>query len=171
MKRPSLQFSVPCLSVTEKDGPPSFSSIFFELPFPQFPFKFPGKGFFIANSWCNGQGRFAQEIKIYKPDRKTELIKTGKQPFELKEETTPFMAVNLFQDAVFETPGTYWVETTLADSQGGLKVELEYPLVVRLADGAKNPETSAKSQSKPETKNSINNNMSDIGNIASPRRR
>ena len=136
MKRPSLQFSVPCLTVVEDGGPPSFHSIFFELPFPKFPVKFPGKGFFIANSWSNGQGRFAQELKLFKPDRKTEVIKTGKQPFELKEETTPFMAVNLFQDVVFEEPGTYWVEITLADSQGGLKTELEYPLVIRLAEGA-----------------------------------
>lgn len=150
MKRPSLQFSVPCLSVDEKSGPPSFSSIFYELPFPKFPFKFPGRGFFIANSWCNGQGRFAQEIKILKPDHKTDIMKTGKQPFELKEETTPFMAVNLFQDAVFEAPGTYWVQITLADSQGVLKVELEYPLVVRLADNAEAPSApAAKPASKP----------------------
>ena len=120
MKRPSLQFSVPCLSVDEKNGPPTFSSIFFELPFPKFPYKFPGRGFFIANSWINGNGRFAQEIKIYKPDHKTDIIKTGKQPFELKE-----------------APGVYWVEITLADQNGGLKVELEYPLSVRLADEAK----------------------------------
>ena len=137
MKRPSLQFSVPCLSVDEKNGPPTFSSIFFELPFPKFPYKFPGRGFFITNSWINGTGRFAQEIKIYKPDHKTDIIKTGKQPFELKDERTPFMAVNLFQDAVFETPGVYWVEITLADQNGVLKVELEYPLSVRLADEAK----------------------------------
>lgn len=136
MIRPKLQFSVPCLSVTEDQGPPSFHSIFYELPFPEFPFKFPGKGFFIANTWCNGQGRFAQELKILKPDKKKEVVKTGKQPFELKEQEVPFMAINLFQDVVFEEPGTYWIQISLADEKGGIQVELEYPLVVRLADNA-----------------------------------
>ena len=90
MKRPSLQFSVPCLSVDEKNGPPTFSSIFFELPFPKFPYKFPGRGFFIANSWINGTGRFAQEIKIYKPDQVVKESSEGcKNMKKQKVEGTP----------------------------------------------------------------------------------
>lgn len=165
MKRPSLQFSVPCLAVVEEKGPPTFQGIFFELPFPQFPFKFPGKGFFVANGWCSGQGRFAQELKILKPDKKTELIKTGKQPFELKEQETPFMAVNLFQDLVFETPGTYYIQISLADEQGGIKNELEYPLVIRLAEGASNAPAKAEN---PKPAQSSNN---DSGNIAAQKKK
>ncbi len=131
MKRPSLQFSVPCLAVTEDDkGPPSFNRIFYELPFPEFPFRFPKPGFFIANGWCNGQGNFVQSMRILTPEKKT-LIETGNQPFELKEVETPFMAINLFQDLPFEKPGTYWIHIYL---DGELAVE--YPMVVRLAEGA-----------------------------------
>jgi hypothetical protein len=131
MKKPSLQFSVPCLAVTEDDkGPPSFNRIFYELPFPEFPFRFPKPGFFIANGWCNGQGNFVQSMRILTPEKKV-LIETGNQPFELKEVETPFMAINLFQDLPFEKPGTYWIHIYL---DGELAVE--YPMVVRLAEGA-----------------------------------
>ncbi|MGV8119325.1 MAG: hypothetical protein AB2L14_06130 [Candidatus Xenobiia bacterium LiM19] len=131
MKKPSLQFSVPCLAVTEDDkGPPSFNRIFYELPFPEFPFRFPKPGFFIANGWCNGQGNFVQSMKVLTPEKKT-LIETGNQPFELKEIETPFMAINLFQDIPFEKPGTYWIQIFLDG-----EIAVEYAMVVRLAEGA-----------------------------------
>ncbi|MDQ7826465.1 MAG: hypothetical protein RDV48_26925 [Candidatus Eremiobacteraeota bacterium] len=166
MKRPSLQFSVPCLEVVEDEkGPPSFSRIFYELPFPEFPFKFPGRGFFIANGWCNGQGNFAQEMKILNPDKKSALIGTGKQPFDLKELETPFMAINLFQDVMFPQPGTYWIQIYLSD-----ELALEYPLVVRKAEGpaaAKQP--AAKAEKPPQAKKSPEKSSgmgAQMGNIA-----
>ena len=128
MKKPSLQFSIPCLGVTEDEGPPSFNRIFYELPFPEFPFTFPGPGFFICNGWCNGEGEFNQKMKLIKPD-KSVLVETGDQPFKLAEVETPFMAINLFQQIVFEVEGTYWIQIFLDD-----ELALEYPLVVRKAE-------------------------------------
>ena len=140
MKRPSLQFSVPCANVPEEDGPPSFRSVFFSLPHPQYHFNFPKKGFFVANGWCNGQGNFTQEIRLLQPDKEKVLISTGKQDFELKEIQTPFMAVNLFQ-IVFSQPGKYWVQIFLGeftgkDPQGRSQsandqLVIEYPLTVQ----------------------------------------
>jgi len=122
---PSLQFSVPCLEIVDTEGkPPSFNFLFYELPLPEFPFKVD---FYVANGWCNGQGKFIQSMQILKPD-KTTMVETGDQPFELKESVTPFMAVNYFQGIVFEKPGTYWFRVNLA----GRKV-LEYPMTVREA--------------------------------------
>jgi len=128
---PSLQFSVPCLEVVDTEGkPPSFNYLFYELPLPEFPFKVD---FFVANGWCNGQGKFTQSMSILKPD-KTALVETGDQPFELKESVTPFMAVNYFQGIVFEKPGTYWFRINL----GGRKI-LEYPMTVREAKPSGKP--------------------------------
>lgn len=126
--KPSLQFSIPCLNVKEEDGPPSLEHIFYELPFPQFPFKFPGRGFFINNGWCNGKGQFVQSMKILNPD-KSSLVETGDQPFTLAEAETPFMAVNLFNGVEFKTEGTYMVQVYLDG-----EIKLEYPLVVRKAE-------------------------------------
>jgi hypothetical protein len=170
MKRPSLQFSVPCLAVVEDEkGPPSFNRIFYELPFPEFPFRFPKPGFFIANGWCNGQGSFAQSMKIMHPEKDKPLIGTGKQPFELKEIETPFMAINLFQDVVFEKPGTYWIQIFLND-----EMAVEYPLVVRQADmqGQKAAapaaaEKPAQPKAEPEIKPK-SSSVGEMGNIATP---
>lgn len=145
MKKPSLQFSVPCLAVTEDDkGPPSFNRIFYELPFPEFPFRFPKPGFFIANGWCNGQGNFVQSMKVLTPEKKT-LIETGNQPFELKEIETPFMAINLFQDIPFEKPGTYWIQIFLDG-----EIAVEYAMVVRLAEGAQKSPPREAQASEPQ---------------------
>jgi hypothetical protein len=173
MKRPSLQFSVPCLAVVEDEkGPPSFNRIFYELPFPEFPFRFPKPGFFIANGWCNGQGNFVQSMKILYPERDRQLIGTGKQPFDLKEIETPFMAINLFQDVVFEKPGTYWIQILLND-----ELAVEYPLVVRQADmqGQKAAAAPAAAAEKPpqpketpEIKAKPASMGGDMGNIATP---
>lgn len=130
-KKPFLQFSVPCLSVKEDQGPPSFMNIFYELPFPEFPFTFPGMGFFIANGWCNGKGDFKQSMRILKPDKGI-LVQTGDQPFSLREEKTPFMAINLFQGVTFDAPGIYWVQVFLDDV-----LTLEYPMEVRKAEPVK----------------------------------
>lgn len=140
MKRPYLQFSVPCANVPEEEGPPSFRSVFLELPHPQYHLNFPKRGFFIANGWCNGVGNFCQEIRILQPDKEKMLISTGKQDFELKEPQTPFMAVNLFQ-IVFAQPGKYWVQVYLGESTGkdpqgkpqstNDQLVIEYPLIVR----------------------------------------
>lgn len=126
---PALQFSVPCLEVTDEEGkPPSFKWLFYELPFPQFPFKV---SFFVANGWCSGTGSHVQSMTILLPDKRTELVKTGDQPFELTDKAVPFMAVNFFQDIVFENPGVHWMRVFLDGQQ-----KLEYPLTVRKAEGA-----------------------------------
>jgi hypothetical protein len=130
--KPSLQFSVPCFYVDEEDGgPPSFKRIFYELPSPTFPLKFPDdSGFFIANGWCNGKGSFSQSMRILKPDKKSVLIETGEQPFDLNENITPFMAINYFQGIAFPEPGTYWIQVFLS---GDMK--LEYPMDIRKVEG------------------------------------
>lgn len=127
---PSLQFSIPCLNVDDKKGPPSFQYVFYELPFPQFPFKFPeGEGFYVANGWCNGTGSHVQRMKILDPSRQNVLVDTQDQPFTLKKQDEPFMAVNYITGMAFESPGTYWFQVYLDG-----RVRLEYPLPVRKAD-------------------------------------
>ncbi|MBI2251400.1 MAG: hypothetical protein HYU63_01350 [Armatimonadetes bacterium] len=133
--KPKLQFSIPCLEVREDGGPPSFLRIFYELPFPNFPFTFPTPGFYVANGWCNGKGDFAQGMKILNPDR-TLLIQTGDQPFTLKEQETPFMAVNLFAEVIFEKPGIYYFQIFLKENLEDAELQLEYPLIIREAETA-----------------------------------
>lgn len=128
-RTPRLQFSVPCLQIDDQKGPPSFMYVFYEMPFPEFPFTFPeGQGFFVANGWCNGLGSFVQRMKILDPDRK-QLVDTNEQPFQLKKSEEPFMAVNFITGMQFSKPGTYWIQIYL-DNQ----LALEYPLPVRQAE-------------------------------------
>lgn len=129
--RPTLQFCVPCFAYDDGEGtkPPSFQYIFYELPFPQFPAKFPDPGFIIAVGWTNGQGDFTQAVNILSPDKRTPILATGNQPLNLSDQSTPRMGVFWFKDAAFKEPGTYWVQTCL----NGEPV-LEIPLPVRLAE-------------------------------------
>lgn len=155
MKRPFLQYSVPSLEVfiDERGWAPSFNRIFYELPFPEFPFKFPGKGFFIANGWCNGEGTFTQKMKILTPNKEKVLIDSGSKTFELKNPDTPFVGVNFFQDVVFEKPGLYWIQVFLNE-----ELVLEYPMIVRMRDTgeekAKEP-VSAIAEKPPEPKKEV----------------
>jgi hypothetical protein len=125
--KPSLQFSVPYLSEGQDERIRSFVGIFYELPFPNFPT--PKFSFFVANGWCNGKGKFKQKMRILNPDRKTAIIETPDQDFDLKENTTPFMAVNYFAEMVLTAPGTYWFQTFLDG-----KLVVEFPMVARKAD-------------------------------------
>ncbi len=122
--KPTLQFSIPYLSEGDDERIRSFIGIFYELPFPEFPT--PKFAFFLANGWCNGRGKFRQKVRILNPDRKTALIETPDQEFELTETTTPFMAVNYFAEMVLQKPGTYWFQTFL---NGNLV--MEFPMVAR----------------------------------------
>jgi len=120
MKKPVLQFSIPCLEIETEDKPPVFSYVFYELPFPNAPVSF-----YIANGWSNGEGSFTQEIKLIKPSGNL-LVSTGKQDFELKSFNVPQLMVNLFRDMMFDEFGDYKVEVYLNDEK-----VIEYPLTVR----------------------------------------
>jgi len=120
MKKPVLQFSIPCLEIETEDKPPVFSYVFYELPFPNAPVSF-----YIANGWSNGEGSFTQEIKLIKPSGNL-LVSTGKQDFELKSFNIPQLMVNLFRDMMFDEFGDYKVEVYLNEEK-----VLEYPLTVR----------------------------------------
>lgn len=143
--KPSLQFSVPCLEVKEDNKPPTFAYLFYELPLPELPIKCPP--FFINNGWCNGQGKFQQEIKILSPDKKEVIIETGKQEFVLDIEYVPQLIVNQFDQVLFKETGYYWVQIFLNSS-----LELEYPLTVRLVSGMKQAETKQPPVSKEQPK-------------------
>jgi hypothetical protein len=124
---PTLQFSIPYLSEGDDERIRTFMGIFYELPFPGFPT--PKFSFFVANGWCNGKGKFKQKMRMLKPDRKTAVIETPDQEFDLKETTTPFMAVNYFAEMALEQPGTYWFQTFLNN-----KLIIEFPMVARKVD-------------------------------------
>lgn len=151
MKRPYLQYSVPSLEVVidERGWLPTFNRVFYELPFPEFPFKFPGPGFFIANGWSNGEGTFNQKIRIMQPDKEKVLSDSGSKAFELKNAESSFVGVNFFKDVVFEKPGLYWIQVLLNED-----LVMEYPLIVRLRDGAegKTKETPAIAEKPAEPK-------------------
>lgn len=126
---PMLQFSVPCLEVTESEGkPPDLLSLFYELPLAQFPFK---TEFTVANCWCKGSGKFRQSMRILLPNKKV-LVETGDQPFQLTSTLVPFMAVNRFEGIVFEHPGVHTFEVYLE----GARV-FSYPINVRLSGSKK----------------------------------
>ncbi len=123
---PKLQFSVPCFEVEYQESQaPTLRYIFYDLPFPELPFKM---SFHVVNGWISSKRERQQEIKILKPDGSV-FVKTGKQPLQFVDENTPFMAVNYFPDMPFDVPGLYQVVIFLEE-----KEVLRYPLTVRIAD-------------------------------------
>jgi len=68
-------------------------------------------------------------MRILNPDRKSAIIETPDQEFELKETTTPFMAVNYFAEMILQQAGTYWFQTFLNG-----KLIVEFPMVARKAE-------------------------------------
>jgi len=120
LKKPVLQFSIPCLELETEDRPPIFSYVFYELPYPNSPVSF-----YIANGWSNGIGSFLQEIVIKRPSG-SNFVSTGKQDFELKQTNVPQLMVNYFKDMQFDEFGDYIVEIYLNEEK-----VIEYPIIVR----------------------------------------
>lgn len=149
MKKPVLQFSIPCLELETEDKPPIFSYVFYELPYPNSPVSF-----YIANGWSNGEGSFNQEIVIKKPSGE-KLVSTGKQDFELKSRNTPQLMVNFFKDMQFNEFGDYTVEVYLDNEK-----VMDYIIIVRQLTAeeitrflsAVQQQTESKEKSKEESK-------------------
>lgn len=149
MKKPVLQFSIPCLELETEDKPPIFSYVFYELPYPNSPVSF-----YIANGWSNGEGSFNQEIVIKKPSGE-KLVSTGKQDFELKNRNTPQLMVNFFKDMQFNEFGDYTVEVYLDNEK-----VMDYIIIVRQLTAeeitrflsAVQQQTESKEKSKEESK-------------------
>jgi hypothetical protein len=126
--QPSLQFSVTCLAVDDEKGPPTLQYLFYELPFPAFPFQM--ERFYIVNCWTNGHGEYRQAVRIVDSSKTRILVDTGAQAVPLPDPYTPFMAINQIADLRFTEAGPYWVQTFLNDT-----LVLQYPVTVRLAAG------------------------------------
>lgn len=125
---PSLQFSFLCLGVDEQQGPPCFNYVFYELPLPEFPYRFPETaGFFLVNGWSGAAGEFVQAARILDPEGDV-LMDTGIRPLVLESPDVPFMSVTFVQGFEFPSPGVYRVEVVLE----GHKVA-DYALTARPA--------------------------------------
>ncbi|MCL5054474.1 MAG: hypothetical protein M1169_00810 [Firmicutes bacterium] len=130
-KTPSLQFSVMCLDLLEEEQrPPTLQYLFYELPFPQLPFRMDK--FHVINAWANGSGNFSQSVKILDPTRTKTFVETGEQTFSLEDTYTPQLMINVFAELEFQEEGHYWVQNYLNN-----QLVLEYPLTIRLLEGGK----------------------------------
>ncbi len=126
-KTPDLQFSVTCLNLDDKEGPPTFQYLFYELPLPALPFKLDR--FFLLNCWINGVGQFRHSVRILNPSRTKTLIDTGDQTFVLTDAHTPQLMINHITDFMASEAGPHWVQTYLDG-----RMILEYPVTVRVAE-------------------------------------
>lgn len=121
MKKPTLQYSLACLGVDEKHGPPSFNYVFYRLPLARFPYQFPADaGFFLVNAWCDGEGEFKQRTVITSPDGKS-LVDTGLRDLKLDSPRAIDQQVYFLQGFHFPMAGFYPVKVFLDD-----KPVLEY---------------------------------------------
>ncbi len=124
MKKPSLQYSLTCLGVDERHGPPSFNYVFYRLPLASFPYRFPADaGFFLVNAWCDGEGEFKQRVVITDPDGQTTLLDTGQRPFKLESPRALDQSIWFLQGFSFHVAGFYPVKVYLED-----QVVLEYAI-------------------------------------------
>ncbi|MGB7070259.1 MAG: hypothetical protein WBD22_12260 [Pyrinomonadaceae bacterium] len=79
--------------------------------------------FAVINRW-SGEGRFLTEVRIVSPD-KTNLVVTS-QPTTIELASGGYSDnVSVFVNVVFQSAGTYWVQT-MADSS----LVSEFPLIV-----------------------------------------
>lgn len=124
MKKPSLQFSLACLGVDERHGPPSFNYVFYRLPLASFPYRFPADaGFFLVNGWCDGEGEFKQRTVIVAPDGKT-LVDTGLRDLKLESRRALDQQIFFLQGVAFPEPGFYGVKVFL-DAEQVLEYAIE----------------------------------------------
>lgn len=124
---PLLQYSVPSLGFDESKGPPSLKFLFYELPLDTLPYRFPETaGFFITNCWVRGEGTFEQRVLIR--CGKEVIVDTAPRPFELENQSLPYIAVTFVQGVEFKNEGEHEVEVYL-----GEKLVMSYPLRISLA--------------------------------------
>jgi hypothetical protein len=79
--------------------------------------------FAVVNHW-QGQGDHQTEVRILSPDKLNLVVTSQPTPIELAQGGFTDN-VSFFVNVVFQTPGTYWVQT-LANT----KVLEEFPLIV-----------------------------------------
>lgn len=124
MKKPTLQYSLTCLGVDERHGPPSFNYVFYRLPLSGFPYRFPADaGFFLVISWCDGEGEFKQRCTIGAPDGKT-LVDTGPRELKLEGPRAIDQQILFLQGFHFPQAGFYPVKIYL-DEQPVLEYFVE----------------------------------------------
>ncbi len=121
MKAPTLQYSLACLGVDERHGPPSFNYVFYRLPLAGFPYRFPADaGFFLVNAWCDGEGTFKQRCVISSPEGQT-LMDTGLRELSLDSPHAIDQQIYFLQGFTFPSAGFYPVRVYLDE-----KPVLEY---------------------------------------------
>jgi hypothetical protein len=120
-EKPVLIFSVPAVSVTEKDnGLQVVSGVFEYFMFKRFPSAYD---FIIANTWYSGSGKVSQYIELLDPDNNT-IYKSEPQQFDASPRWIATIYDEL-EDIIFPKPGIYLVRVYLDD-----KVIFNYPILV-----------------------------------------
>jgi len=123
---PDLQASLMCDDVRqERNGKFMLIGLFDALAVPHFPAIF--QKICVVNRWCCGEGEFIQRSRILGPDSDTVLVEGKAVTIKLPDPQATATSVELFLNARFEKPGTYWVEILL-----GNELILRYPLKARL---------------------------------------
>jgi hypothetical protein len=120
-EKPVLIFSVPAVSVTEKDnGLQVVSGVFEYFMFKRFPSAYD---FIIANTWYSGSGKVSQYIELLDPDNNT-IYKSEPQQFDASPRWIATIYDEL-EDIIFPKPGIYVVRVYLDD-----KAIFNYPILV-----------------------------------------
>ena len=120
-EKPVLIFSVPAVSVTEKDnGLQVVSGVFEYFMFKRFPSAYD---FIIANTWYSGSGKVSQYIELLDPDNNT-IYKSEPQQFDASPRWIATIYDEL-EDIIFPKPGIYLVRVYLDD-----KAIFNYPILV-----------------------------------------
>ena len=122
---PDLQSSLLCDDVRqERNGKFILIGLFDVIGVPNFPVVF--QRLCVVNRWCCGEGEFAQQSRIMKPDGLTPVVQGQEVKILLPDNQATATSVEFYMNVVFETEGTYWIEILLG---GDLKVR--YPLKAR----------------------------------------
>lgn len=111
MIEPDLLYSVLCDEVRREDnGKLIFLGVFEQIGSASFPMQHPGMC--VVNKWCNGAGRYTQQIRIIDQD---DNVLTEDLPieFELVSLDNYFTAVGFYRNIVFPAPGKAFIEILL----------------------------------------------------------
>jgi hypothetical protein len=127
---PDLQSSLLCDDVRqERNGKFILIGLFDVLNVPQYPVVL--HKLCVVNRWCCGQGEFSQRSRVLRPDEKTVMMEGQDVPIRLGDSEATATSVELFFNAKFDEPGTYWIEILLEND-----LKLRYPLkAARIAPG------------------------------------
>jgi hypothetical protein len=112
MKQPRIKASLICdEAIKDANGKVSLIGLFENINSSRFPAQHPR--FAVFNRWGGGLGKFTLQIRLLDPNKKKVVDESRPQEVDFPDEQHLHNDIFYLVNALFENPGTYWIESLL----------------------------------------------------------